>query len=104
MKTIHVVAGVIRNSSQQILLALRPQHLHQGGLWEFPGGKVERGEAVEHALQRELFEELDICVTQARPLIRIHHQYPDKNILLDVWQVESWQGGAWQGRANVGMV
>ncbi len=94
MKTIHVVAGVIRNSSQQILLALRPQHLHQGGLWEFPGGKVERGEAVEHALQRELFEELDICVTQARPLIRIHHQYSDKNILLDVWQVETWQGVA----------
>jgi len=94
MNTTHVVAGVIRNSSQQVLLALRPQHLHQGGLWEFPGGKVETGEAVERALQRELFEELDISVTQARPLIRIQHRYPDKHILLDVWQVETWQGVA----------
>lgn len=91
---IHVVAGVIYDAQQRILLALRPRHLHQGGLWEFPGGKVEVGENPEQALRRELFEELDIYVTQARPLIRIQHHYPDKNILLDVWQVTAWQGVA----------
>ncbi|MEZ5673655.1 MAG: Nudix family hydrolase, partial [Thiotrichaceae bacterium] len=91
---IHVVAGVIYDSQQQILLALRPSHQHQGGLWEFPGGKVESGETVAQALRRELFEELDIYVDNARPLMRIQHRYPDKDILLDVWQVIAWHGAA----------
>lgn len=96
-KNIHVVAGVIYNPLQQVLLALRPSHQHQGGLWEFPGGKVESGETVEQALRRELFEELDIYVDDARPLMRIQHCYPDKNILLDVWRVTAWHGVA-QGK------
>lgn len=93
MNTVHVVAGVMTKNAE-ILVARRPQHLHQGGLWEFPGGKVERGEYPEQALRRELFEELGISVTAARPLIRVHHQYSDKTVLLDVWQVTDWQGEA----------
>lgn len=92
---LHVVAGVIYNSQRDILLARRPAHVHQGGLWEFAGGKCQIGEAALPALVRELDEELGIVVEQARPLIRIHHAYPDKNILLDVWQIEQWHGQAY---------
>ncbi|MDM8561405.1 Nudix family hydrolase [Candidatus Parabeggiatoa sp. HSG14] len=92
---LHVIAGVICNSQGEILLARRPNHLHQGGLWEFPGGKCEAGESIEQALVRELQEEIDIIVQKARPLIRVIHAYPDKKVLLDVWQVEKWQGQPW---------
>ncbi len=92
IKRIHVVAAVIENAQQQILLSLRPKHLHQGDLWEFAGGKVESNENVEQALRREIQEELDLQIDMARPLIRIHHDYVDKSILLDVWQVEKWRG------------
>ena len=91
---IHVVAGIIRNPQGQILLAKRPQHLHQGGLWEFPGGKCEPGEQAFAALQRELHEELGIAVRSAQPFIRIPYNYPDKRILLDVWQVNDYAGEA----------
>ena len=67
---------------------------HLGGLWEFPGGKVESGESVPAALSRELQEELGIRVIQARPLIRIPYRYPDRNVLLDVWRVEQFEGKA----------
>jgi 8-oxo-dGTP pyrophosphatase MutT (NUDIX family) len=62
-----VAAAVIRDASGKILIARRADTQHQGGLWEFPGGKVEPGEAVEAALARELQEELGIVVTAARP-------------------------------------
>jgi len=91
----HVVAGVIYNAQGEILLARRPEHTHQGGLWEFPGGKCEVGESVPQALARELQEELGIVVQQARPLIRVAHAYPDKKILLDVWRIEAWLGTPW---------
>ena len=58
MKRVHVAAAVIRDSAGKILIARRADTQHQGGLWEFPGGKVEDGEAVEAALGRELQEEL----------------------------------------------
>ena len=92
MTPLHVVAGVIYNSENKVLITCRPEHVHQGGLWEFPGGKVEQGETALEALNRELHEEIDITVQQARPLIRITHAYPDKTILLDIWQIEKWQG------------
>lgn len=90
---IHVVAAVIYNSRQQILLAQRPLHKHQGGKWEFPGGKVEPHELATTALKRELWEELGIEADLAtmRPLIEIKHSYPDKNICLDVWTVYQFQ-------------
>jgi 8-oxo-dGTP diphosphatase len=91
----HIVAGVIYNAQNEILIARRPAHTHQGGLWEFPGGKCEAGESPPQALARELQEELAIIVQQARPLIRHVHAYPDKKILLDVWRIEQWQGQAW---------
>ncbi len=89
---IHVAVGVITNSVGEILLAQRPAHLHQGGLWEFPGGKVEAGESVQQALRRELEEEVAITLQQAEPLIRIPYHYPEHSVLLDVWEVERFVG------------
>lgn len=75
-----------------MLLSRRPDHVHQGGLWEFPGGKVEAGEEVMAALNRELAEELGLQCLAARPLITVHHHYADKQVWLDVWCVERWTG------------
>lgn len=91
MKRILVVAAVIRRGGR-ILIARRAAHQHQGGLWEFPGGKVEPAEAVQAALVRELREELGITPTAFSPLIRIEHDYPDKSVCLDVWTVTDFAG------------
>ena len=92
MKRIHVAAAVIRGEDGQILLAKRADDQHQGGLWEFPGGKVEADETVQVALARELEEELGICPSSSRPLIQVRHDYPDKQVLLDVWEVSTFTG------------
>ena len=92
MKRVHVAAAVIRGVDGRILLARRADTQHQGGLWEFPGGKVEIDEAVETALQRELEEELGIVVLAAESWLRVRHAYPDKTVLLDVWRVTAWSG------------
>jgi len=89
---IHVVAGVLRDAQGRILLTERPFGKHLAGLWEFPGGKCEEGEAPVDALARELREEIGITVESARPLIGVPHAYPDKEILLDVWKVTAWSG------------
>ncbi len=92
MKRVHVAAAVIRDGSGKILIARRADTQHQGGLWEFPGGKVEADESVETALARELQEELGIVVGAARLLIKVRHDYPDKQVLLDVWEVSAFTG------------
>ena len=92
MKRIHVAVGIIQNSEGLILIAKRPDHLHQGGLWEFPGGKLEPGESVKAALKRELAEELSITLLNAEPLLVLEHNYSDKLVLLDVWLVDSFDG------------
>ncbi len=94
MSTVHVMAAVICNPAGDILIAKRPDEKHQGGLWEFPGGKLEDGEARFAGLRRELQEELGIGVTEARPLIDINYHYPDKSVRLDVWKVTAFTGEA----------
>ena len=89
---VHVAVAAIVNSSREVLVALRPDHVHQGGLWEFPGGKVEPGETVQQALDREIREELDISPLTIEPLIQIRHVYTDKTVFLDVWRVTSFKG------------
>lgn len=91
-RAIHVAVGVLRNARGDVLIARRPAHVHQGGYWEFPGGKVMPGETVKQALGRELREELGIELEAARPLIRIHHAYADSDVLLDVWQADTYIG------------
>ena len=89
---VHVVVGVLLNYNQQVLIALRPVQSHQGGLWEFPGGKVEEGESVEYALNREFEEELGLSVLACTELTQIRHEYSDKSVLLDVWRIEKYSG------------
>ena len=91
-KVVHVAVGVIKNNLDQILIAKRPDDAHQGGLWEFPGGKVEAGETLTQALARELREELAIEVQSITPLIQIQHDYSDKSVLLDVCLVDGFTG------------
>lgn len=74
------------------MLTRRHVDAHQGGLWEFPGGKLEPNEPVADGLRRELYEELGIEVVAHRPLIRITHHYPDRSVLLDVHRVDAWRG------------
>ncbi len=90
-KQIHVAVAVIKIKNK-ILIAKRPEHLHKGGYWEFPGGKVEHHEKVESALIRECAEELNIQPVKFRPLQVIEHQYPEKSVILDVWLVEDYLG------------
>lgn len=92
---VHVAVAVIIGKDGRILIAKRPDDVHQGGLWEFPGGKVEQGENLEVALKRELVEELGIELQACEPLLEIHHDYPDKSVLLDVWRVTAFSGQAY---------
>lgn len=91
-KHLHVAAAVISNEKGDILIARRPATVDQGGLWEFPGGKLAPYETGRQALYRELNEEIGIEVHQAAPLIRVHHSYPERRVLLDVWQVSDFSG------------
>ncbi|QSA95915.1 Nudix family hydrolase [Methylococcus sp. EFPC2] len=91
---LHVAVGVIESPAGEILIARRAEHSHQGGLWEFPGGKLEPGESVIEALRRELREELAIEVELAAPLLQVRHSYPDRRVLLDVWKVQGFTGQA----------
>jgi 8-oxo-dGTP diphosphatase len=88
---IQVVAGIICNAQRQVLMALRPQHVPQGGLWEFPGGKIEAAETAYMALCRELREEIGITVLKATPFMRLSHAYPERTVELDVWWVDEFE-------------
>ena len=94
MNPLQVAVGVVKNPEGKILISLRHADLHQGSLWEFPGGKIEASESAEFALARELKEELNITVTAATPLITIKHQYPDLTVQLNVFLVERFSGQA----------
>lgn len=91
---LQVAVGVVKNADGRILLSLRDQSLHQGGLWEFPGGKLEPGETGLQALIRELKEEVDISVGSAAPLITVKHHYPDRAVQLNVFLVDDFSGRA----------
>ncbi|MGC3872085.1 Nudix family hydrolase [Halomonas sp. GXIMD04776] len=92
-RRVHVAAAAIfSDDGREVLLARRPSIVDQGGLWEFPGGKLAPFETGLEALKRELHEELGITIKRAQPLIRVPHEYPDKHVLLDVWQVHTFEG------------
>lgn len=92
MKPVHVAVGVIVDETGHILLTRRAKAAHQGGLWEFPGGKVESSETVQVALDRELHEELGIRVEHCESLLEVSHDYGDKKVCLDVWVVWRFSG------------
>lgn len=92
LKLTHVAVGVIYNINGEILIAKRPIEKHLGGLWEFPGGKLEANETIQEALARELLEEINIRILDANPLTKIQFTYFEKSMLLDVWQIFSFTG------------
>jgi 8-oxo-dGTP diphosphatase len=89
---ITVVAAIIRGNDGRICLSRRPDHKHQGGRWEFPGGKVEPGETLSTALARELEEELGMQAALSSPFMTIAHQYEDLHVTLHFRDVTDWQG------------
>lgn len=89
---IQVIAGAISDAQGRVLIAQRPRGRHMAGRWEFPGGKLDFGEDSYEGLKRELAEELGVVVREARPLIRLRHDYPDRRVLLVVWQVTAYDG------------
>ena len=93
---IHVVAGIIRDPQDpsKIFFTQRKKGQHLQDLWEFPGGKIEPGEGRFQALYRELKEEIGIEVHSALPFHSLVHQYQDKTIFLDIWEVRNYSGRA----------
>ena len=92
--TIHVVAAIVWKSDdrQSFLIARRQKGKHLQHYWELPGGKIEAGESRWQALRRELREEIGIIANTAEPFMQVHHTYPDRKILLDVWQLTEFSG------------
>ena len=119
-KITHVAVGILQKQSGEYLLASRPQGKPWAGWWEFPGGKIEAGETPEHALVRELKEELGIAATRIEPWLQRVYNYPAisqngydspaKTVHLHFFFVTQWQGElhahegqtfAWQTPANI---
>lgn len=94
MKTILVAAALLIDTDGRVLLAQRPEGKSLGGLWEFPGGKVEPGETPEAALIRELHEELGIETWRSclAPLTFASHAYADFHLLMPLFACRRWEG------------
>ncbi|MBD2780038.1 8-oxo-dGTP diphosphatase MutT [Xenorhabdus szentirmaii] len=90
-KHLHIAAGIIKNSQDEIFITQRHVDSHMGGFWEFPGGKLEQGETPEQALIRELREEVGITVTHWELMDTIQHNFPDRNITLYFFMVDKWE-------------
>ena len=89
---IEVVAAVLERADGSFLLAQRPPGKVYAGWWEFPGGKVEAGEPLARALERELLEELGIRVAKAYPWITRVHVYEHATVMIHFFRVVAWQG------------
>lgn len=87
-----VAAGILLDSENRYLLGQRPEGKPYAGYWEVPGGKVEKGETVFQALQRELHEELGIDVQSSEELTVLDHDYPHAYVRLYVSIIRDWKG------------
>jgi 8-oxo-dGTP diphosphatase len=94
MKIVRVAAVALVDADGRVLISKRPEGKQLGGLWEFPGGKVESGERPEAALIRELKEELAIDVAESclAPLTFASHAYDDFHLLMPLYVCRRWQG------------
>ena len=93
-KVVLVSAVALIDPDGRVLLAQRPAGKSMAGLWEFPGGKIEPGETPEHALIRELHEELgiDTWASCLAPLTFASHAYDDFHLLMPVFACRKWEG------------
>ena len=116
VKITHVAVAILQQPDGKYLLASRPQGKPWAGWWEFPGGKIEAGETPEHALKRELKEELGITATRIQSWLQRRFDYPEthdspaKTVHLHFFFVTAWQGElhphegqqlSWQNSANI---
>jgi 8-oxo-dGTP diphosphatase len=94
MKIVLVAAVALVDADGRVLISKRPEGKQLGGLWEFPGGKVEHGERPEAALIRELKEELSIDVSESclAPLTFASHAYADFHLLMPLYVCRRWKG------------
>jgi 8-oxo-dGTP diphosphatase len=93
-KLLLVAACALIDPDGRVLIAQRPADKQMGGLWEFPGGKVEPGESPEEALIRELAEELGIAVKEPclAPFSFASHNYADFHLLMPLYICRRWEG------------
>jgi 8-oxo-dGTP diphosphatase len=91
-KPTRVSVGIVFNPQGKILVALRPLDKIQGGLWEFPGGKIEENETAEEALIRELGEEVGITPTALQFLLHCEHHYKTHHVYLEVFEIHAFEG------------
>lgn len=94
VELVTVAAVALVDADHRVLLAQRPAHKEHGGLWEFPGGKIDAGETPEAALIRELREELGIMVTPRclAPLTFASHSYDTYHLLMPLFICRNWEG------------
>ncbi len=94
VKIVLVAACALVDADGRVLIAQRPTGKPMAGLWEFPGGKIEDGEAPEASLIRELKEELGIDIKPAclAPLTFASHTYPDFHLLMPLYVCRRWEG------------
>jgi len=91
LKQLDVVAGILRDAAGRILITERLEDGPFYGLWEFPGGKIGPGEEPEHALARELREEIGIEGGTAQFFLRLEHRYPDRHVSIRFFLVDAWR-------------
>jgi 8-oxo-dGTP diphosphatase len=93
-RVVLVAACALVDVQGRVLISKRPEGKPLAGLWEFPGGKVESCETPEHALIRELEEELGIVIAldDLFPLTFASHAYEDFHLLMPVYACRTWQG------------
>ena len=97
MKKNEISIAIVKNSENLFLICLRPEGVHQGGKWEFPGGKVEKNETPELALSRELFEEVGLNAIDYQLIESKLFDYGDTALYLHFYLVTQFSGEA-QGR------
>jgi 8-oxo-dGTP diphosphatase len=91
-QVLDVAVAVLQRADGRVLLAQRPAGKPWEGYWEFPGGKIESGEAVEQALARELHEELGVDPDRMYPWVTQEYAYPEKRVRLHFYRVLAWHG------------
>ncbi len=107
---VDVAVGILIQPNGDVLLGQRPAGKPYDGYWEFPGGKVERGEAVIDALKREFVEELGLSIHSAQEWCGVEYVYPHAHVRLHFFISRDWSGEpqslegqafAWQGAVGV---
>ncbi len=91
-EVLHVAVAVFVDDAKRLLITQRASGARQGGLWEFPGGKLEPGETSEQALFREVKEELGVDIVHAKYIDTVTYVYPAYSVVLNVYHVSEYTG------------